>query len=119
MAVSESVLSGEMVIAVDKVREDMSKKRDLIWPEQEFLRIAQRVQKYSQYFCSTNFSRDDMVVEMGGIVISIEGTRKSYFQKLAKMEDSIKADVAMVREANKLLKSLEWYQAIYKKGFTK
>lgn len=108
------VVKGDFIVLTDKVREDMNDKKDDIWPAMEFIRIAERIQKYSSYFCSTNYGYNDMTVDMGGIVISIEGSKKSFYQNMAKLKDSYKDDIAMIREARKLLDSLAWYQTNYK-----
>ncbi len=110
----KTVVRGDVVVLTDRVREDMNDKKDEIWPAMEFLRIADRVEKYSACFCSTNYGYDDMTVDMGGIVITIEGDKKSYFRKRDILRTSLKDDEALVREAKKLLDSLAWYEANYK-----
>jgi hypothetical protein len=112
---SDKKVEGDFIVLTDKVRDDMNNAKDEIWPYLEFIKLAKRIIQFSSWYPCDDIAYDGMTIEVGGVIVKIEGDKQSFFKNLATLQDSVSEDVAKIREAKKLLSSLEWYQDEYKK----
>ena len=108
------VIKGDYIVLSDLVREDMNTTKDEIWPMLEFIKLAKRIIQFSSWYPCDEIAYDGMTIEVGGVIVRIEGDRESFYRNIKTAEDSISEDVAKIREAKKFLDSLAWYEANYK-----
>ena len=108
------VIQGDLIVLTDKVREEMNNTKDDIWPMLEFIKLAKRIIQFSSWYPCEGIAYDGMTIDVGGIIVKIEGDRESFYRNIETIQDSISEDVAKIREAKKLLDSLAWYETNYK-----
>ena len=108
------VIQGDLIVLTDKVREDMNNTKDDIWAMLEFIKLAKRIIQFSSWYPCEGIAYDGMTIDVGGIIVKIEGDRESFYRNIETIQDSISEDVTKIREAKKLLDSLASYETNYK-----